>query len=58
VTAGPGWAGAEYRRAARLEDHGGSSWQRQKRLAEESRWEELFSGPGRDVDEVVGELLR
>ena len=38
-------------RAARLEDHGGSSWQRQKRLAEEGRWDELFPGPGRDVDE-------
>jgi hypothetical protein len=42
----------------RLEDRGGSSWQRQKRLAEEGRWDELCSGPGRDVDEVVGELLR
>ena len=45
-------------RAARLEDRGGSSWQGQKRLAEEGRWDELFPGPGRDVDEVVEELLR
>jgi Family of unknown function (DUF6247) len=45
-------------RAARLEDYGGSSWQRQKRLAEKGRWDELFPGPGRDVDEVVEELLR
>jgi hypothetical protein len=45
-------------RAARLEDHGGSSWQRQKHLAEKGRWDELFPGPGRDVDEVVEELLR
>ena len=27
-------------RAARLEDRGGSSWQGQKRLAEEGRWDE------------------
>ena len=45
-------------RAARLEDHGGPSWQQQKRLVEEGRWDELFPGPGRDVDEVVEELLR
>jgi hypothetical protein len=45
-------------RAARLEHHGGSSWQRQRRLIEQGRWEELFPGPGRDVDEVVEELLR
>jgi len=45
-------------RAARLEDRGASSWQGQKRLAEEGRWDELFPGPGRDVDEVVEELLR
>jgi hypothetical protein len=45
-------------RAARLEDRGGESWQRQKRLVEEGRWEELFPGPGRDIDEVVEELLR
>jgi hypothetical protein len=45
-------------RAARLEDHGGASWQRQERLAEQGRWDELFLGPGRDVDEVVEELLR
>jgi hypothetical protein len=45
-------------RAARLEDRGGESWQRQKRLIEQGRWDELFSGPGRDVDEVVEELLR
>ena len=45
-------------RAARLEHHGGPSWQRQRRLIEEGRWDELFSGPGRDVDEVVEELLR
>jgi len=45
-------------RAARLEDHGGPSWQRQKHLAEEGSWDELFPGPGRDVDEVVEELLR
>jgi hypothetical protein len=45
-------------RAARLEDRGGPSWQRQKHLAEEGRWDELFPGPGRDVDEVVEELLR
>ena len=45
-------------RAAQLEDGGGESWQRQKRLVEEGRWDELFPGPGRDVDEVVEELLR
>jgi hypothetical protein len=45
-------------RVARLEDHGGESWQRQQRLIEEGRWEELLPGPGRDVDEVVEELLR
>ena len=45
-------------RAARLEDQPWSSRQRQKRLAEEGRWDELFPGPGRDVDEVVEELLR
>jgi hypothetical protein len=45
-------------RAARLEDRGGPSWRRQKRLAEEGRWDELLPGPGRDVDEVVEELLR
>jgi hypothetical protein len=45
-------------RAARLEHHGGSSWQRQRRLIEQGRWNELFPGPGRDVDEVVEELLR
>jgi uncharacterized protein DUF6247 len=43
-------------RAAQLEDHGGESWQRQKRLVQEGRWDELFPGPGRDVDEVVEEL--
>jgi Family of unknown function (DUF6247) len=45
-------------RAARLEHHGGESWQRQKRLIEQGRWDELFPGGGRDVDEVVKELLR
>ena len=45
-------------RAARLEDGGGEPWQRQKRLVEEGRWDELFPGPGRDVNEVVEELLR
>jgi hypothetical protein len=40
-----------------LEAHGGESWQDQKRLVEEGRWDELFPGPGRDVDEVVEELL-
>jgi Family of unknown function (DUF6247) len=45
-------------RAARLEHHGGEGWQRQKRLIAEGRWEELLPGPGRDVDEVVEELLR
>jgi hypothetical protein len=45
-------------RAARLEHHGGEAWQRQRRLIEQGRWEELFPGPGRDVDEVVEELLR
>jgi Family of unknown function (DUF6247) len=45
-------------RAARLEHHGGESWQRQRRLIEQGRWDELFPGPGRDVDEVVEELLR
>ena len=45
-------------RAARLEHHGGPSWQRQRRLIEEGRWDELFPGRGRDVDEVVEELLR
>jgi hypothetical protein len=44
-------------RAARLEAHGGESWQDQKRLVEEGRWDELFPGPDRDVDEVVEELL-
>jgi hypothetical protein len=45
-------------RAARLEHHGGEGWQRQKRMIQEGRWEELLPGPGRDVDEVVEELLR
>jgi hypothetical protein len=45
-------------RAAHLEHHGGKSWQRQRRLIEEGRWDELFPGPGRDVDEVIEELLR
>jgi hypothetical protein len=45
-------------RAARIEDRGGESWQRQKRLIKEGRWDELFPGPGRDVDEVIEELLR
>ena len=45
-------------RAASLEDRGGESWQRQKRLIQEGRWEELFPGPGRDAAEVIGELLR
>jgi Family of unknown function (DUF6247) len=45
-------------RAARLEHHGGEGWQRQKRLIVEGRWEELLPGPGREVDEVVEELLR
>jgi hypothetical protein len=45
-------------RAARLEDHGGPSWQRQQRLAEKGHWDEVFAGQGRDVGEVVGELLR
>ena len=36
----------------------GESWQRQYRRAEEGRWDQLSSGPGRDVDEVVEELLR
>lgn len=30
----------------------------QKRLIEAGRWDELFPGPGRDVDEVIEELLR
>jgi hypothetical protein len=50
-------AAEQRERAARLDDHGGPSWQQQKRLVEEGRWDELFPGPGRDVDEVVGELL-
>ena len=41
-----------------MEDHGGSSWQQQKRLVEKGRWDELLLGPDRDVDEVVEELLR
>jgi hypothetical protein len=45
-------------RAAHLEDHGGETCQRQRRLIEQGRWDELFPGPGRDVDEVVEELLR
>jgi len=45
-------------RAARIEHHGGESWQRQKRLLQEGRWDELFPSPARDVDEVVEELLR
>jgi hypothetical protein len=40
-------------RAARLEDRGGESWQRQQRLVEEGRWDELFPGPGRDVEELL-----
>lgn len=39
--------------AARLEDHGGESWQQPRRLVEEGRREELFPGPARDVDQVV-----
>ena len=45
-------------RAAHLEHHGGETWQRHKRLILEGRWDELFPGPARDVDEVVEALLR
>jgi hypothetical protein len=41
--------------AARLEDHGGESWQRQKRLIQEGRWDELFPGPPVDVDAMLRE---
>jgi Family of unknown function (DUF6247) len=45
-------------RAAHLEHRGGEAWQRQKRLIQQGRWDELFPGPARDVDEIVRELLR
>jgi hypothetical protein len=41
--------------AARLEDHGGESWQRQQRLLQEGRWDELFPGPPVDVDAMLRE---
>jgi Family of unknown function (DUF6247) len=44
-------------RAAHLEHHGGPTWQRQKRLIQQGRWDELFPDPTRDVDEVIQELL-
>jgi hypothetical protein len=48
----------QWYRAAWLEDRGGRSWQRQQRLVATQRWDELFPGPARDVDEVIRELLR
>jgi Family of unknown function (DUF6247) len=44
--------------AALLERHGGESWQRQKRLIEQRRWDALAPGPGRPINEVIQELLR
>jgi hypothetical protein len=41
--------------AARLEERGGESWQRQKRLLQEGRWEELL-GNSEPVD--VDAMLR
>jgi Family of unknown function (DUF6247) len=41
--------------AARLEHHGGEGWQRQKRLIEQGRWEELV-GNSEPVD--VDAMLR
>jgi hypothetical protein len=42
--------------AARLEHHGGEGWQRQKRLIEEGRWEELLGSSGPvDVDAMLRE---
>ena len=41
--------------AARLEHQGGEDWQRQKRLIEEGRWDELFPGPPVDVDAMLRE---
>jgi hypothetical protein len=41
--------------AARLEHHGGEGWQRQKRLIEQDRWEELL-GNSEPVD--VDAMLR
>ena len=42
--------------AARLEDHGGASWQRQKRLIADGRWEEMLaSSEPVDVDAMLRE---
>jgi hypothetical protein len=42
--------------AARLEHHGGEGWQRQKRLIEQGRWQELLGGSGPvDVDAMLRE---
>jgi hypothetical protein len=41
--------------AAHLEHNGGEGWQRQKRLIEEGRWDELFPGPPVDVDAMLRE---
>jgi hypothetical protein len=41
--------------AARLEHHGGEGWQRQQRLLQEGRWDELFPGPPVDVDAMLRE---
>src|SRR5512133_3776583 len=42
--------------AARLEHHGGEGWQRQKRLIEQGRWEELLGSSGPvDVDAMLRE---
>ena len=42
--------------AARLEHHGGKGWQRQKRLIEQGRWEELLGSSGPvDVDAMLRE---
>lgn len=41
--------------AARLEERGGVGWQRQKRLLQEGRWDELFPGPPVDVDAMLRE---
>jgi hypothetical protein len=42
--------------AARLEHHGGEGWQRQRRLIEGGRWEELAAGSEPvDVDAMLRE---
>jgi hypothetical protein len=48
----------QWYRAAFIEHHGGEAWERTRRLIEQGHWDDLAPGPGRDVDEVIQELLR